>query len=346
MPHVPLTFDYEHSDEKRWAPLDISDEKGLTTVRWRELALTLVHSPPEPEYRFWRTPNVADALAKTPGLRMHGQFGFTLGQYTEVLALQDVPHPASAILKMGTVELTLGEPTPLFRYLCNNQHDSDIHGEWEGLSSMRLWNCPPDLAEAYLLEGHAALARQHCPALRFYQIFEYDYGDEFETNSEEPIELQLPSAITDIPALRLYHDGQIQPDSATAILQFYRVLEYFSVVGRHNEVEALRRRPDLSSKEFTLEVAKVIGGEERSNICRMVASLADATILNGAATDSLIERADAQLLGNRLYDFRNSIVHAKQDQRTQMFVPSTFEEPPEFAAWRRVLTLLARAALD
>lgn len=108
----------------------------------------------------------------------------------------------------------------------------------------------------------------------------------------------------------------------------------------------MRRRQDLTSKEFTIQVAKMVGDEDRSNICRLVAVVADGAILRLAVKDNLIEKPAADLLGNKLYDFRNSIVHAKHDNRAPMFVPSIFENPPELEAWRRMLDRLARAAID
>lgn len=329
MAHVPLSFEYP-DDTGPADLLECANQDGLTTVRWPLLALTVVHPTLDD---IWLGPDL-DAIARmTPGFQLRGRYGFTLGQYTEILAIQEHREFVNAVVRMGTAELTLGEPTPLFRYLFASLHDRDVHGEWEFLHSLRLWMCPPELAEAYLLDGYAALAKLPAVSLRLHSLFDYEYPEEGDEASNL-IQLELPPAVTDIEPLRLYHDGLTQNDAGTAILQHYRVLEYYSIVSRHGEIDALRRRSDLNSRQFTLEVAKLIADEERASICRLVASLADAAILKQAVDSVLIDRPQAHILGNRLYDFRNSIVHAKQDHRTQMFVPSVFEDPPELIAWR------------
>ena len=345
MPHVPLTFEYP-DDADPIELLEREERDGLIAVRWPALALALVHAPPADE---WSSVDLEDVARQTPTFRRYGQYGFGLGQYAEVLALQDVQDPEHAVVQLGPIELTVGEPTPLFRYLFAREHDSDVHGEWEFLSSLRLWMCPPDLAEVSILEGLAALRRQPrvgLQELRLYPLFEFEYPDDESRDDQNVTHIALPSPVTDVEPLRLYHDGSGQRDATTAILQYYRVLEYYSVVSRHGELDVLRRRADLTSRQFTLEVAKVIGDDERSSICRLVAALADGQMLTDAAKAGLVERPEPHLLGNRLYDFRNSIVHAKHDHRTQMFVPSVFEDPPELTAWRTIVGRLARVAID
>lgn len=221
MSHVPLSFEAPEGGEVTDL-LERTEEGGLVTVRWPPLALTLVHSRAVDKWDTW--PDLKDVAKNTPGFRAHGLYGFTLGQYTEVLATEGWGESLTpSLVRMGNVELTLGEATPLVRYLLDRYHDHNVHGEWESMWSMRLWMCPPNLAEAYLLEGHAALTRRY--KLRFnFGTLEFTYPEEEKT--PEAIDLSLPSAVTDIEPLRLYYSGCTQFEATTAILHFYRVLEY------------------------------------------------------------------------------------------------------------------------
>jgi hypothetical protein len=343
MTHVPFSFRVPDGGEVTDL-LETIERDGLVTVRWRDLGLSLVHAVPAHP---WGSPDIGEVAAHTPGFRAHGLHGFTLDGYTEVLALEDRGYrqgPA-ALVHIGNVEVTLAEPTPLLRYLLQRHYDDDYHGEWETISSMRVWQCPPERAEAHLIEAHAALTK----AGRYFDLISFDltYPD-YDEEEEQPklVELKLPSAVTDIEPLRLYHRGLTQSDAATAILQFYRVLEYYSVVSRHTEVDALRRRADLNSRDFTVQVARLVGDEDRASICRLLAMIADGALLQRAVNLKLIEKATSHELGNKLYDLRNTLVHAKHDHRTPMFVPSIFADVPELVGWRVSVEELARAALD
>jgi hypothetical protein len=60
----------------------------------------------------------------------------------------------------------------------------------------------------------------------------------------------------------------------------------------------------------------------------------------------LIQAADVGLLANGVYDFRNSIVHAKYDQKATITVDRLLDRPPHLAAWRKVLMELATEAMN
>ena len=339
MPHVPLSFIYPDDGEPSDL-LKLVEKDDLIEVKWPLLDLTVLHSAPASMFG----PNLADVECHTRNFRAHGFYGFSLDQYTEVLVIHEFG-PVKAVVRLGDVELTLGEPTPLLRYLFDSIHWTKYHGQWgEDIQSIRLWNCPQELSEAYLLEGHAALAK-HGLSLRFYYIFDFMSAVD-EEDSPDFLELDLTAAVTDIEPLRFYYEGYTQSDMNTAILQFYRVLEYYSIVNLHGEIDTLRRRTDLTSREFAFKVSRIVKSNERESICRLVEILANTDTLNQAVNTNLIHQPKARSLGEKLYDFRNSIVHAKQDHQKQMFAPSIFDDPSDLVAWRHILDILSRAAID
>src|SRR5688572_16884795 len=137
MPHVPLSFTYPDPDNVLPSDLlTLVERDGLVTVQWPLLALTVVHSTLDSPDGY---PDLADVQTHTPNLRMHDFYGFSLGHYTEILVFHEFGKPAQAIVRLGDVELTLGEPTPLLRYLFDRIHWNKYHGQWgEDIQSMRL----------------------------------------------------------------------------------------------------------------------------------------------------------------------------------------------------------------
>jgi hypothetical protein len=74
--------------------------------------------------------------------------------------------------------------------------------------------------------------------------------------------------------------------------------------------------------------------------------LASDDVLERALSARLIDTKDATLFGAKLYDFRNSVVHAKYDQRNLIFSPSTIPGESEAGLWREPFRQLAWSALE
>ena len=84
----------------------------------------------------------------------------------------------------------------------------------------------------------------------------------------------------------------------------------------------------------------------RSEIFKLITSLADTAILDGAVTDGLIKNPLANVLCDAFYTFRNSIVHGKFSYGYSLLSGSVLQEEPMVRQWRVLLRKLARLALD
>jgi hypothetical protein len=135
-------------------------------------------------------------------------------------------------------------------------------------------------------------------------------------------------------------------EPAAACIQYFRVLEYYAFFSLSRKLNAIRRDGDVSDREFFLQASQLLTKDEKGPIVKLIAESASIDVLSLAVESGLIARPEPNLLGSSLYDFRNSIVHAKHDYRVTVTVDPVVSAPTATNAWRRVLHQLARKALQ
>ncbi len=348
MARIPHEFEWgEYHDPE--SLLRIRETRGSVEVHWSEIGMAVYHSPTQGLIGYH---DIDDVAARTPTLTLHGDHGFTLGQFSEFFVfsgwLDRQLRPLT--VTMGSTEITLGEVTPLGRYLFAPVHERKFDPDWDDLSSLRIWGKNAERAEPCLLSAVIFLKKELGLNFSLYPLegFEYDFPEEegLQKHELQVKELRAPGAIVDIEPLRLYYKGLEESDDASAVLQYYRVLEYYSILSLHSKVDALRADRGLTSKDFLKSVAGLIERDERGAILRVVSQIADIGILERAKEAGLVDEAAPQSLGNALYDFRNGLVHAKYDQRAAMVVESVFSPSSVTLAWRRILESLALSAMN
>lgn len=175
MSAVPLEFDpYAWEDN-----LELVTTAGITEARWPLLGLSVFYPDSSdvgddidgiPPFR-------EDVGAHTPQLRFFGQFGFTLGRYSEffvertdrgLLVHDDDPKPFH--FTMGSVSGSFGQPTPLAHLLFQNDHDDDVDGEFNSLFTLRFVGAASEHAESVVLSAMLLLERENRFALRPVEI--------------------------------------------------------------------------------------------------------------------------------------------------------------------------------
>jgi hypothetical protein len=185
-----------------------------------------------------------------------------------------------------------------------------------------------------------------------FRLFSYhtDYLQPDEDEEETPASIDTVNTfrppIIELAPLRLFVQGLSQPQSTGAFLQFFRVLEYFCLFPYEERIEALRQRTDLGTREFLIELQTVLFRDEKSLICGLVGKLTDTSLIKQARRANLISQENAGAFCTALYDFRNSLVHAKSDRPAAIFTESLFLQDESAAAWRAICEELAYRALE
>ncbi len=133
-------------------------------------------------------------------------------------------------------------------------------------------------------------------------------------------------------------------DSEIWFLYMYKVLEYFFLINRKNEIQKIAakwiKNPDKLSKE--IETIYRTGEQDclkylLKNPCikNDVENAIQTAFENGIISLKVIDE-----FADKLYSFRNSIVHGKLDVRYKLYTPnllSDFQESP----WFTIIHILA-----
>ncbi|MDO9310833.1 MAG: hypothetical protein Q7T85_03950, partial [Nitrosomonas sp.] len=222
-------------------------------------------------------------------------------------------------------------------------HDENYFGDWGDITTVQIHGVRAENAEICLL--NALMKYSSVYGIHPNVISMADWTHDVEQDQKNEIE-HLPSAIPrDIEPLRCFYYARVNVEAMVSCLQYYRVLEYYAFFSLQGDLTSLRRDSSISDNDFLLEVSKMISREEKGPLIKLVAMIAEPSVITSAVSSGLISSPDSTALGTAIYNFRNSIVHAKYDQRAAMRVDSVVSPSSEARAWMLILERLAEAAI-
>lgn len=335
---VPLSFDPSPWDEEsQYLDSNVSD--GKTVVTWRHLRLTVSHL-----VELW--PALSDLAENTPGLHFHGQFGFSLDRYSEFF----VDNTSNvAAFRFGNVEITFGQPSPLICYMFDKYRDKHYHGDWENFTTIRILGCGRESAEIAMLNAFDRYEEHYGALPRATEVGEIEWSVDFVVDEKELEEAPIncsPSLAADVEPLRCMYYARTSAEPAAACIQFYRVLEYYAFFALSQKIGILRRDSSVSDRDFLMSAAQLLTKDEKTPIVKLIAELVTRETLDLAVSHDLIKTPESSQLAVAAYDFRNSVVHAKYDQRATLIVDPVVSAPTGTNVWRRVLHQLAKDAIS
>jgi hypothetical protein len=334
---VPLSFDPSPWDEDA-KYLSSATSNGKTFVTWRDLGLSVAHVAED-----W--PTLLDLAENTLGLYFHGQFGFSLERYSEFF-VEELPNAAA--FRFGNTEITFGQPSPLICYMFERNRDEHYHGGWDNLTTIRILGCEHIFAELVLLNAFNHYEDRYGSLPRVNEISEIEWDVGFAIDeqdlSDNPI-VCSPSLPADVEPLRCMYYARSSTDPASACIQFYRVLEYYAFFAQSQRIGSLRRDSSVSDRDFLVSAAQLLTKDEKTPIVKLISELVKRETLELAAKNDLIKAPESNLIGVAAYEFRNAVVHAKYDQRTNLIVDPVISAPTSTNVWRRVLHQLAKDAI-
>lgn len=320
---------------------------GLAEVSWPVAGATVRYPLEDAEF-FHDWVSLDEVARHTASFKLHERFGYTSGNFSEFFVVPaDGISSDTAIAQVSGTEITFGDVTPLGYHLFAGEHDESYHPIWEYIRSVRILGESAENAEALLLTGIALLemeanVRVELLGFEVPDAVDVDWEDQPDSHHHE---LHFVRPIADIEPLRLFKKGMSESDSSSAFLQFYRILEFYSIIQLQDAVSALRWDRDLTPKEFLKRVGGIIDRDERSLLGSLLAKITDSEILELARGKRLVDTPSVEALCSGIYAFRNSIVHAKYDQRALITVESPLEPRSTTTDWAVLCKLLAWRAM-
>ena len=339
MTKVPLSFDLKEEESVVTDILKKSSSNGIVTLNWQELNIAINWTETkENEYY----PRLKDIKDQTPDFHFYENFGFTISKYSEFLIYSEEWEYAPFVCLKDTegVEVTIGQVTPIGYFLFNIYHDNDFYPELESCQSIRVFGANATEVEIYLLNALNRLIYEYNTTFNFLSLdFDFPELDDIE-KSDITEELSLIKNNELIPN-RLFYKGLKEKDNSNAFLDFYRILEYYSIIILENMVDKLRNDSSVSKRDFVLKMNKIINDNERALLGKLIQKIADAKILSYCKKNKLIEIAKPETLSIALYEFRNSLVHSKVNQNTLPFSKSILTQDDKTTKWNYVCKELA-----
>ena len=134
-------------------------------------------------------------------------------------------------------------------------------------------------------------------------------------------------------------------NSADDFMGYYRVLEYFFLRARYEEIEHIRWEKELNNDDFIKAVENIYRKEEKKSLEMLMRQVANQEILETAVKYDLISKANAETLASSIYQRRNSFVHAKEER--DAFIPSVFPYHDNLEMiWENLLWRLAIISIE
>jgi len=346
MLRLPLSFDYSE-DNYPGIEIKFLESRDCWEVCFTPLDLSFLY--PEDPYESFYYLNIQKIEKLNTNFRVHGRLGYSLNSFHELFL--DIENFAYFEFRIENAEVSLGETTPLGRFIFDREHNDDYHGEWDYISSVRLLNVDQDKLEVYLLNALNRIQVFTGSEASLKSVSRSDYiswldqSDNLETDSELIINDQT-KVYKDFEAMSLYRYALTARDSISACIYYYRIVEFYAFLRKHRELEKIRKDESLDSKAFSTRVHELVKANERENICGLVEELVTPEILNFAFQTHLTKTNSKKGFSNELYNFRNSIVHAKYEHKSALIVESILNPSSQVALWREVMNKLIPKILD
>lgn len=295
--------------------------------------------------------------------------GFSYESYGEFLI--DVEHPflihfGSTLeripenvltFKINEVLIKISPVSDLCKFLLQPlYHDSDFLPE--GLSefaSVKITNCLNNEFKDYFLKGLFYLNSHYFKPTKMVVKLQH-LASENEHETEEEIErlnsMDLDDVVgrsrtftrndfNSVEPLKLYSYALNQQDS-DKFLAFYRIVEFFFNRFQEKKLNELRYDDHLSEKEILKQISL---NRELEYIINMVNwALTDSMkskLVDFAYHHSLIQSSNINVLSESLYEFRNSIVHAKESELDRTTIPDPFNVETQINKWIFIVRFIA-----
>jgi hypothetical protein len=339
---IPLNIDFNPSDFN--SELVEATADGIKSIKWELLNLEILFSESNKKYSW---PSIDDIEKHTPSFKFYERFGYTIDKFSEFLIIaEDWEYAPNICINVGTgIEISVGDLTPIGCYIFDIYRDNNYHPEFEFCKSIRIYGCDSENVELYLLNALNKLKDE----LKFtFSFVSLDIPDnDWEENENE---YEIKDEINLLPNLdlitnRLFYKGLEETDKSNSFLDFYRILEYYTVIIMENEIDKIRNNPGVSKRDFVVELNKRMNDNERAFLGRLIKKVADVKLLNFCEKNNIIDKSKADLLSNNLYDFRNSLVHAKSNQKLLPYSKSIFIRDEGLDNWTYVCKELAKSAM-
>lgn len=249
--------------------------------------------------------------------------------------------------KIEGIEIKIGRPSTMFRFLFTHLTYDKYFGEFDNFSTILINGATKENIESILQQAIMIFGQNNPSTFGDYPtIYEYyGYNDMWEDSViNEAQESQNHFSLASyIEAIHFYNEGKTNKNA----LDFYKVLEYFFIINKKDELRRLSEKltSDGDIDYFTSEVTKIYKTDEFSLLYNLLENLNDIEgVTKETHRKGLIREDSLNEFTEKLYTFRNSIVHSKKDSKFDMVVPKYLSNESD-EHWINIIEKLANLCI-
>lgn len=251
---------------------------------------------------------------------------------------------------IGEINVTIGTPSDYYKLVFKHFEGDDSFDDWNSFMTISLNNgITKDNFKSCLQQAIFLLGVNNPSyyAEDYPYIYQF-YGEEGNTDSFHDYKEQLEFTQSKEPkypeVIDFYNSGVEIASSELSFLYFYKVLEYFFVINRKNQigdfVSKHKQNLDLLIKELT----KIYKEDELNSLKYLLRNNVllpkIQSLITEAYSENLISKETSDEFAEQIYSFRNSIVHGKMDTGFDLKTPDILNHFRE-ATWYRLIRNLA-----
>lgn len=291
------------------------------------------------------------------GLKVYPYKGFYYKRYAEFFiedeSLKSYLMNRDIEFDIGQVKVTVGKPTNIFK-LIQNYYFEDIkyeinwYEDWDDFYTISFEMIPKEEVENYLQQALYIIAltnyTKDCPTIGF---------DPRSWNKKEEAVVKRSKTEYKVAehsdVINFYNEAR-KPGNLDKALNYYKVLEYFFVINREDEilsaVEVYNRRRNKA--DLISNISKIAKENEETSLKLLIERINPkiTKVIENAFKKNLITENSHFVFAEELYSVRNDFVHAKQNHRKfEVWIPSILREEDKYE-WIHILEKVAMACIE
>jgi hypothetical protein len=146
---IPLEFDYSEDDYPgiEWRFIE---NQNCWEVSFTPLKLSFYYDKEPFSGSFYHL-NIEKIEKLNPHFKAHGRRGYSLGCFHEFFLQSE--ESSHLNFRIENAEISLGNATPLSKFIFDGEYEHDYHGEWDYIQTIKLLNVRQEQLEIYLLNA-------------------------------------------------------------------------------------------------------------------------------------------------------------------------------------------------
>jgi hypothetical protein len=277
-----------------------------------------------------------------------GFFSKRYGEFNLTYATWSMNYPLAESFKIDNINVEISEPSNLYKLIFDKLTYDKNFSTWETFYTIKIKNCSKDELEGILQQVLYIIAKYLPPEIEgdYPEIIPFQFEDDrwLWDDEDEQVMPHAFSKTNNHEPLAFYNHARKSNDP----LYYYKVLEYFFIINKKSEIQKLVTDYNKDSKIDKLmdSITKIYVSKEDRLLENLLTNINGIDkVIKQAYEDEILQVEDLKTFSNKLYEYRNSIVHGKKDAKFELTVPTILNQDTNDNRWRGIIRTLAEKVI-